>query len=92
MTELGLIALTGIENTFDTVWDKMMFDFIWNFFEEGLILAEKMAIERRVRFRLIVEVTKQNMEMIKSLKHHEIRHVDNIRSNFAILDERAYMV
>jgi hypothetical protein len=74
------------------VWDKTMFDFIWNFFKAGLNLAEKMAIEKKVKFRLIVEVTKENMELIKSLKHHEIRHVDSIRSNFAILDERAYMV
>ncbi|HET6590260.1 MAG TPA: hypothetical protein VFG45_08860 [Candidatus Nitrosocosmicus sp.] len=92
MTELGLIALTGIENTFDIVWDKTMFDFIWNFFRAGLNLAEKMAIEKKVKFRLIIEVTKENMESIKSLKHHEIRHVDSIRSNFAILDKRAYMV
>lgn len=51
-----------------------------------------MAIERKAKFRLIVEVTKENKESVKSLKHHEIRHIDSIRSNFAILDERAYMV
>jgi hypothetical protein len=92
MTELGLVAITNIEKTFDIVWDKTMFDFIWNFFRGGLNLAEKVATEKKVKFRLIVEVTKENKESIKSLKHHEIRHVDNIRSNFAILDERAYMV
>ena len=92
MSELGLVALTNIEKAFDIVWDKTMLDFIWNFFRVGLNLAEKMARERKVKFRLIVEVTKENMESIKSLKHHEIGHVDSIRSNFAIFDERAYMV
>lgn len=91
MTELGLVALTNIEKVFDIVWDKTMFDFIRNFFRAGLTLAEKMARERKVKFRLIVEVTKENKELIKSLKNHEIRHVDSIRSNFAIFDERAYM-
>lgn len=62
-----------------------MFDFIWNFFKGGINLAEKMATEKKVNFRLIVEVTNQNMELIKSVKHHEIRHVDNIRNNFANL-------
>ena len=92
MSELGLVALNNIEKAFDIVWDKTMLDFIWNFFRVGLNLAEKMARERKVKFRLIVEVTKENKELIKALKNHEIRHVDNIRSNFAIFDERAYMV
>ncbi len=92
MSELGLVALTNIEKAFDVVWDKTMLDFIWNFFRVGLNLAEKMARERKVKFRLIVEVTKENKELIKSLKNHEIRHVDSIRSDFAIFDERAYMV
>jgi sugar-specific transcriptional regulator TrmB len=92
MSELGLVALNNIEKAFDIVWDKTMLDFIWNFFRVGLYLAEKMARERKVKFRLIVEVTKENKELIKALKNHEIRHVDNIRSNFAIFDERAYMV
>ena len=92
MSELGLVALNNIEKVFDVVWDKTMLDFIWNFFRVGLNLAEKMAREKKVKFRLIVEVTKENKELIKSLKNHEIRHVDSIRSNFAIFDERAYMV
>lgn len=92
MTELGIVALTNIEKAFDVVWDKTMFNFIRNYFRAGLNLAEKMARERKVKFRLIIEVTKENKELIKSLKHHEIRHVDSIRSNFAIFDERAYMV
>ena len=92
MSELGLVALNNIEKAFDIVWDKTMLDFIWNFFRVGLDLAEKMAREKKVKFRLIVEVTKENKELVKALKNHEIRHVDNIRSNFAIFDERAYMV
>jgi hypothetical protein len=92
MAELGIVALTNIEKAFDIVWDKTMFDFVWNFFRVGLNLAEKVATEKKVKFRLIVEVTKENKELIKLLEHHEIRHVDSIRSNFAILDERAYMV
>jgi len=62
------------------------------YYKVGIHLAEKHAEEKGIKFRLIVEITKENMESLKSLKYHEIKHIDNIRSNFAVLDNRAYMV
>ncbi len=41
---------------------------------------------------LIVEITKENIGFIKSIKYHDIRHPNYIRGNFAILDNRCYMV
>jgi hypothetical protein len=92
MLEMGLIAINNVTHVFDIVWDKVMFDFLWNYYKVGILLAEKHAKERGIKFRLIVEVTKKNMEYVKSFKYHEIRHIDNIRSNFAVFDNRAYMV
>lgn len=92
MLEMGLIAINNAKYGFDIVWDKIMFNFLWLNFREGIYLAERQAEEKGTRLRLIVEVIKENVNFISSIKYHEIRHIDNIRSNFAILDNRAYMV
>jgi hypothetical protein len=92
MLEMGIVAINSTERGFDIVWDKIMIDFLWKFYKVGIYLAEKHAKERGIKFRLIVEITKENMESVKSFKYYEIKHIDNIRSNFAILDNRAYMV
>ena len=39
-----------------------------------------------------MEITKENMDFIKSIKFHDIRHLNGTRGNFAILDGRCYMV
>ena len=92
MLEIGSCALLNVKYRFDIVWDRQMLDFVWDYFREGIKLAEKQAKERGVRFRLITEVTKENLEHINSLRHHEIRHVNSIRTNFPIIDETSYMV
>ena len=38
------------------------------------------------------KLQKNNKDFINSLEHHEIRHLDGIRSNIGIFDNRAYMV
>ena len=69
-----------------------MLDFVWTYFREGIDLAEKQAKDKNVKFRLITDVTKENLGSLHSLKHHEIRHINSIRTNFAIMDETSYMV
>ena len=39
-----------------------------------------------------MEATRDNIEPINSIKYYEIKHLDNVRGNFGILDERAYMI
>ncbi len=92
MLEMGLTAIDSISIGFDIVWDKIMFNFLWKHFKDGIHIAEKQAKEKGVRLRLIVEISKENMDFIKSIKHHEIRHLEGTRGNFAILDSRCYMV
>ena len=53
---------------------------------------EKLIEERGLRIRLIVETTPENKEFINNIKYYEIRHLDNIRTNFGIMDERDYML
>jgi len=92
MFETGSFALLNVKHRFDIVWVRQMLDFVWDYFREGINLAEKQAKERGVKFRLITEVTKENLECLKPLRHHEIRHVNSIRTNFPIIDETSYMV
>ena len=45
-----------------------MFDFLWKYYKVGIHLAEKHAEEKGIKFRLIVEITKENMESVKIIK------------------------
>lgn len=42
--------------------------------------------------RLIVDANKENIDFINSIKFYDIKHIDGIRGNFGIFDNRAYMV
>lgn len=92
MLEMVLDSFNIAEKGFNAVWDPIMCSFVYNFFKEGIHLLEKQTKEKDIKLRVIVEITKENIEFIESLKHHEIRHLDGIRGNFGIFDNRAYMV
>lgn len=92
MLEMGLVAINNIDYGFDIIWDKIMFNFLWKYFKDGIHIAEKQAKDKGIRLRLIVEITKENIDFIKSIKYHDIRHLHGARGNFAILDSRSYMV
>ncbi len=62
MLEMGIVAINSTERGFDIVWDKIMFNFLWKYYKVGIHLAEKHAEEKGIKFRLIVEITKENME------------------------------
>jgi hypothetical protein len=82
MLEMGLIAINSAVYGFDIVWDKIWFSFLWKYFKDGIHLAEKQAKEKCIKLRLIVEITKDNMDFINSIKYHDIKHLDGIRGNF----------
>ena len=92
MLEMGLVAINNIDYGFDIIWDKVMFNFLWKYFKDGIQIAEKQAKDKGIRLRLIVEITKENIDFINSIKYHDIRHLNGTRGNFAILDSRSYMV
>ena len=77
MLELGIVAINNTERGFDNIWYKIMIDFLWKFYKVGIHLAEKHAKERGIKFRLIVEITKENMQSVKSFKYYEIKYIDN---------------
>jgi hypothetical protein len=48
--------------------------------------------QKGIGLRLIVETTKDNVEVVKSLEYRDVRHISGIMENFGIFDSRAYMV
>lgn len=85
-------AINVVEKGFDMVWDKMMFNFHYNHLHEGYEAMERLIDERKLKTRLIVEAIPENIDQINSITNYEIRHLDDIRGNFGILDERAYVI
>ena len=77
---------------FDMVWDKMMFNFHFNHLHEGYEAMERLINEKNLKIRLIVEAIPENIDQVNSITNYEIRHLDDIKSNFGILDGRAYVV
>ena len=92
MFEMSLHSVNISEKGYDIVWDKVMIDFLRKYFKEGLQLLEDLADKRGLRRRLIAETTPDNIEFVNSLSYSEIRHLDSLRGNFGIFDERAYIV
>jgi hypothetical protein len=47
----------------------------------------KLRAERKVRIRILTEITNENLaEIISIIPSAEIRHLDNIRTNFVVAD------
>lgn len=58
-----------------------------------IIEMELNLSNRRLRkkdLRLLVEITKNNIDFLNPLNYHEIRQLDGIRSNIGIFDKRLY--
>jgi two-component system sensor histidine kinase VicK len=54
--------------------------------------AVKM-IERGIKIRFITDITKENLEYCKNLvKVSEIRHIEAVKGNFGIMDEKEYVI
>lgn len=53
---------------------------------------KRLIDEKNLKIRLIVEAIPENIDQINSITNYEIRHLDDIKSNFGILDVRAYVV
>ena len=92
MEKLILDSVNMTKIGVDSVLDKTMFNFISNHLKEGFEEMEKLIKERNLKIRTIIETTPENVELVNSIKYYEIRHLDNLRGNFGITDNRTYMI
>jgi hypothetical protein len=77
---------------FAAVWDRHLCNWASKYFSQGIELVKNRVKEKDIKVRQIAEVTIENKDFIQSLDPMEIRHLDGLRGNFGIFDNRAYMV
>lgn len=92
MLEMVFHSMTIIEKGYDTVWDVNLFNFIRRYFQDGMEYVEKLVKHNGIRIRLIVEATLENIDALDQLEYYDVRCLDNIKGNFGIFDNRAYMI
>lgn len=92
MYEIVRRGLPFTEKDFHTVWDPAIFDSAWKYFQDGRKVVEQRLENGEVELNLIVETTKENVDRVSELNFPNIHHVDNLRGNMGIADQRAYMV
>ena len=92
MLEMVYHSMTIIERGFDTVWDSNIIYFTMKYFKEGVDFAEKLVKERGIKMRIIIQTTKENIDYVSPLKYLEVRCLEDLKGNFGIFDNRAYMV
>lgn len=93
MRHFGINSMYIAEKGFDSVLDSKMFALAWNLaLKDGMKVIEKQVKEKDLKLRMVVEVTEENVEALNLLEFHDVKHLDEIRGNFSIFDNRAYMV
>ena len=88
MMQMALHSFSIAEQGYNTVWDSEMLDYVIDHFRDGLNLLEKGIREKGIKFQIITEISKVNMDKTESLDGAIIRHLDNLSGNFGIFDNR----
>jgi hypothetical protein len=89
--EIVVDGINQCEIGYNTVWDAEMCKWASKYFAEGLDLVKQKVKEKGIRCRLITQVNLENFDFLSSLTFLEIRHLEGLRGNFGIYDERGYM-
>ena len=92
MLEMVVDSIGITEKGYDTVIDPLVYSFILKYFKDGIDMIDRKIEENGIKARMIVDVNKENIDFINTIKFHEIKHIDGIKGNFGIFDNRAYMV
>jgi hypothetical protein len=91
MLEITMDGLNKCEIGYNTVWDTEMCKWASKYFVEGLGLVKQRVKEKGIKCRLITQVNLENLDFLNPLTFLEIRHLEGLRGNFGIYDERGYM-
>jgi hypothetical protein len=85
-------SISITERGYDAVIDSAMLKFTMSNFTHGIDLIDNRVKEKGIRVRTIFDITKENIKLLENMDHHTIKHIDGLRGNFGIFDNRAYMV
>jgi hypothetical protein len=90
------ILFTGIdkcEKSASAYWDAEICKWASKYYVDALeLIKQKMMVERGVYCKLLVDANNENIDFLKTLDFLEIRHLEGLRGNFGLYDERLYMV
>lgn len=89
--EIVVDGINQCEIGYNTVWDAEMCKWASKYFVEGLDLVKQKVKEKGIKCRLITQVNLENVDFLSSLTFLEIKHLEGLRENFGIYDERGYM-
>ncbi|VFJ13669.1 hypothetical protein [Candidatus Nitrosocosmicus franklandus] len=92
MYEIVRRGLPFTEKGHNTIWDSAIFESAYKYFQDGFRVVEKQIANNEIILNLIIEVTPENVDRVSELNFPNIRHVDSLRGNMGIADQRAYMV
>ena len=74
-------------------WDAEICKWAAKYYVETLeFIKQKMVKERGISCKLLVDANSENIDFLKTLDFLEIRHLEGLRGNFGLYDERLYMV
>jgi len=92
LQEMIFDSMSIVEKGYDTVWDTVMLNFSMKYFKDGLEFIESQIKDKDLKIRIIIEGSKENIDRVNFLKNSDIRCLKDIKGNFGIFDNRAYMV
>ena len=91
--ELIHIGITKWERTACAYWDAEICKWASNYYVDTLeLIKQRMLNEKELSSKLLVDATSENIDFLKTLDFLEIRHLDGLRGNFGLYDERLYTV
>ena len=91
--ELIHIGITKWERTACAYWDAEICKWASKYYVETLeLIRQRMVKEKELSGKLLVDATLENMDFLKTLDFLEIRHLEGLRGNFGLYDERLYTV
>jgi len=87
------IGITKWERTACAYWDAEICKWASRYYVETLeLIRQRMKKEKGLSGKLLVDATPENIDFLKTLDFLEIRHLEGLRGNFGLYDERLYTV
>jgi hypothetical protein len=91
--EILSVGTDRCEKSASAYWDAEICKWASRYYVETLeLIKQKMVKERGISCKLLVDANHDNIDFLKSLDFLEIRHLEGLKGNFGLYDDRLYMV
>ncbi len=91
--EILSVGTDRCEKSASAYWDAEICKWASRYYVETLeLIKQKMVKERGISCKLLVGANHDNIDFLKSLDFLEIRHLEGLKGNFGLYDDRLYMV